>query len=104
MYRYIFRENISTTLHKTSYNGAAKDFVPEYNIKPKFWQNKYIEIEGLVTAYNKINCIIINKFFCDFENDINENLIGKSIKIKGKIIGYDELMDEYKLINCIVIR
>ena len=63
--------------------------------------NKTIKVSGLISELNHKNITIDDKVFCQFSSDIKIELTEKSkIKIKGRVIGYDDLLEQVKLDQC----
>ena len=48
--------------------------------------------------------MINNKIFCKFDNIVNKININDSIVVKGRCIGYDELLEEIKLDQCSIVK
>lgn len=65
--------------------------------------NATIEISGQITDISLNSITLDDKVFCQFttaiENTIDKNL---PIKIKGRVIGYDDLLEQVKLDQCSV--
>jgi len=66
--------------------------------------NKTIEVIGNVSDNNKTEITIDNQVFCQFLEPINETQLNKNIKIKGRVIGYDDLLEQVKLDQCSIIK
>ncbi|WP_299112331.1 hypothetical protein [uncultured Winogradskyella sp.] len=67
--------------------------------------NKTIEVSGLISDININDITIDDKVFCQFSNNI-ETTLNKNdkTKIKGRVIGYDDLLEQVKLDQCIIIN
>jgi hypothetical protein len=69
--------------------------------------DKTILVSGLVSSIDKINkAMTLNeKLFLTFNStdglDIQPQ---KLVKIKGRFVGYDDLMEELKMDQCILIK
>jgi hypothetical protein len=67
--------------------------------------NKTIAISGLISEINTKDISVDDKVFCQFSNDIKLSLESNSkIKIKGRVIGYDDLLEQVKLDQCTIIN
>lgn len=65
--------------------------------------NQAIEVKGNVTSLN-INLIILDgKISCQLQNDETPKL-NSSITIKGRVTGYDDLLEEVKLDQCLILK
>jgi hypothetical protein len=80
-----------------------RDFIQNsLNAEAKYL-NQTIEISGLVSEVNHNNITLDGQIFCQFNNNIeNPPGINSEIKIKGRFIGYDDLLEEIKLDQCII--
>lgn len=71
------------------------------------YQDKTIELSARVTSIDKAgNGIVMGeKVFVTFKNRLPQTIIsGKSLKIKGRFLGYDELLQEFKIDQSSVVR
>jgi len=104
-YQQIFKttEDVAQTT-KVDFEGTSKDFLPLLNTDASIWNNKVIVIEGVVSAVNDEGIILDNTIFCQFTDNailttLKEN---QKLKVKGLVIGYDDLLEELKLNQCII--
>ena len=63
-----------------------------------------ILLSGAVTTVKKSDLIVDKKVFCMFKNGISDVKVGDTIRLLGKFIGYDELFQEYKLNDCLIVN
>ena len=67
--------------------------------------NKSIEVSGLITDINSNDITIDDKVFCQFANNLETSLDkNEKVKIKGRVIGYDDLLEQVKLDQCTIIN
>ncbi len=92
------------TAEKTDFVVSSKSIIDEFTKDIDAANKKYLEkavvIEGKVTRVVDNEVIIDNVVICELKNTditIKEN---QNITIKGRILGYDDLMGELKLDNC----
>ncbi|WP_310555850.1 OB-fold protein [Flavobacterium sp.] len=81
----------------------AKD---EVNANKKYL-NKIIEISGIVTQIDAAQKAILidEKLFAIVVNsDFEKVKLNSNVHIKGRFLGYDELLEEIKLDNCYLIQ
>ena len=76
-----------------------------------FWQiliqDKIIQISDTINALDIKNksMTFAKKIAAIFDTDLpNDFAIGKKVTIKGRFLGYDELLDEYKIDQCSVVN
>ena len=69
--------------------------------------NKIIEFSGNITNIDSKNKTVMleEKVFASFKTfNSSEVKINSKIKLKGRFLGYDELLEEIKLDNCTIIK
>ena len=108
-YRYIYKShrNIKTEIPHYSKNSSdlINDFASNYEIASQKYIDKTIQLTGVVSAINETSLEIDNKVICYFNDMIfDKELLKNDITIKGRCIGYDDLLDELKLDQCIIIK
>jgi tRNA_anti-like len=67
--------------------------------------NKVLEIKGTISQLDTLQKVITldKKLFASFQEIDFKNLkLQDEITIKGRLIGYDELLEELKIDNCII--
>ncbi|PQJ21545.1 hypothetical protein [Tenacibaculum sp. SG-28] len=87
-----------------SYKGTSQKVKDKLVLDPYFWNNKTILIEGKITAILKEGIIVDGFVFCQLDkNTVTVKKVNDKIKIKGFVVGYDDLLQELKLNQCIFI-
>lgn len=66
--------------------------------------NSTLHISGVVTEIDGNNITIDNKVMCNFLEVPEDLKLNKSIIIKGRCIGYDDLFEVVKLDQCSVVN
>ena len=102
-YKYIYKPHKKTEDIKASYIGNAHDFISLVQNDFASWNNKTIEIKGIITEIAGSDIILDNFIFCQLrDSEILSKKRDEAITIKGVIIGFDELLNELKLNQCII--
>ena len=57
-------------------------------------------MSGIVTAIGSKSVTISNKIYCQFETLNSDLKVNDSIAVKGRCIGFDDLLEEIKLDQC----
>jgi len=91
---------------KPKFHGTAEAFSSLVDKDMAVWLQEVIEIQGNITSIEKDGVILNNHIYCQFDNpekhkNLKENML---VSIKGKMIGFDELLMEIKLNQCIIIK
>lgn len=106
-YRYVYQNHRNIATEASIYKFTALDISNEFVINPIVSENKYlnktIEVSGSISDKNPQNITLNGKVFCQFSNKIQTTLDTDQIKIKGRLIGYDDLLEQVKLDQCIII-
>lgn len=106
-YRYVYQDHRDIATETSIYKLTASDISNEFAINPMSSENKYlnktIEVSGSISDENPQSITIEDKVFCQFSSEIQTSLNTDQVKIKGRFIGYDDLLEQVKLDQCIII-
>jgi hypothetical protein len=91
---------------ETDFKVNSKAIITEFTSNIDAANKKYLEkavaIDGTITKITDKEVIIDNTIICEFK-ETNKNLKeNQSYTIKGRIVGYDDLMGELKLDQCFI--
>jgi hypothetical protein len=103
-HRDISKEEAQYTI-KTS--DLHADFTKNDSVANSKYQDKTIQVSGEITSIEKeSNGIVLDsKLFGTFKDSIPNNLVkGNLITIKGRFIGYDDLLEEFKVDQITVVK
>ncbi|MBC5837314.1 OB-fold protein [Flavobacterium muglaense] len=93
---------------ESAYTVTAKDITIEFNTNIDDSNKKYLEkpiaITGIVTALTPTQITIDKTVICNLKNPQTNIEIDQLISLKGRVIGYDDLMEEVKIDQCIIIK
>lgn len=108
-YKYLYQDHRDIQKEQPEYvissNFLANEFSRNSIEAEKKYLNKTIEINGVITEINITDITLNNSVFCQFVNTINNTLkTNDNIIIKGRFIGYDDLLEQVKLDQCNVIQ
>lgn len=103
-YGYLYKASRNIGSEESAYKIAAVQLLAEYNSNQQkansLYLNKTIEVTGKVTKVSDSIVMVDTGVFCLSSVNVNKDLEGQKIVIKGKCIGYDELFQEVKLDQC----
>ena len=100
---YVLKPPIQIENLKPVYSGKSLDFIKLASKDFSKWHTKTIEITGKVSDVIHSDLILDDFIFCRLQETMKHNIKPNTlITIKGIIIGYDELLNELKLDQCIV--
>ncbi|RAJ16915.1 OB-fold protein [Olleya aquimaris] len=106
-YNYIYQDhrNISeeTAEYKVTSTNLVEDFIKDVSTTQDKYLNKTIEVTGIVTAKDANSVTLDNVIFCTLSNSSTVALHSNTT-IKGRCIGFDDLLEEVKLDQCTIIK
>ena len=103
-YNYIYKPHQSTEDLKVDFNGETSVLLSSLKDDSTIWFNKVVILSGVVTSKDSNGVTLDNSIYCQFREDINTSIISAAdiITIKGQVIGYDDLLEELKINQCII--
>ena len=108
-YNYIYQDHRDIESETAEFSmptsEIAKLFSEDAVTAEQKFLNKTVEVSGLVSEINTNDITIDDKVFCQFSDHIETSLDKtNTIKIKGRVIGYDDLLEQVKLDQCTIIK
>lgn len=111
VYFYAYQDhrdiNTETADYTVTVSGLEKDFTSNDSLAYIKYQDKTIELTAQVTAIDTANNGIVlgEKVFATFKDSLPKDIVsGKDLKIKGRFLGYDELLQEFKIDQSSIVR
>jgi hypothetical protein len=108
LYKYVYQKHRDIEKEIASFEFKSTTLINEFSINPIESETKYlnktIEITGSITDSNSSNLTLNNIIFCQFSQQLQKPPSENSqVKIKGRFIGYDDLLEQIKLDQCTLI-
>ena len=110
LYFYLYKDHRDIASEKESYLVSANSIYDEFKKDETKSNQKYldktIEVYGKISSLDSsTNTIVLDdKLTAVFTDKIPTNTLKLSaIKIKGRFIGYDDLLEELKMDQCVLI-
>jgi hypothetical protein len=89
---------------KTAFVVSSKEILAEFTSNTTASNKKYLEkpvaISGIITSVNGKEVILDNSVNCSLIIATNSIKIDQKVTIKGRVVGYDELLGEVRLDQC----
>ncbi|TCK68932.1 putative nucleic acid binding protein [Winogradskyella wandonensis] len=104
-YNYVYQDHRDISTESAAYTLNAEDLIAEFATDTEIAQSKYLNktilINGEITAQRNSSVTLNNSIFCSLleQNPISEK---RKISVKGRFIGYDDLLEEIKLDQCTI--
>ena len=104
VYQYISMSPKDVVEITPEYVGDATEFNFLVTDNLSYWTGKVVQITGKVTELTECGVVMNGTIFCQFENgdDLQSIVENQQINIKGKLVGFDEILMEIKLNQCIL--
>lgn len=81
------------------------EFIAGAAVSENKYLNKTIAVSGNISELNDTEITLEDKVFCQFSTPINKKrALHSKIEIKGRFIGYDDLLEQIKLDQCTIIN
>ena len=109
IYNYLYQDHRNIAEESSAFIITAADLSKAFNSNADeatmLYLNKTIEITGTISQVAKKSLILDHSVFCSFTNEIdNGTQIGNQARLKGRLIGFDELLQEIKIDQCHIIN
>jgi len=107
-YSYVYQDHRDIEKEKAEFTLDADLIIKEFSMNSQSSETKYlnktIEVEGYVTNQSEKSISLNENIFCQFNELFPSKLKADTeIKIKGRFIGYDDLLEELKFDQCKVV-
>jgi|TARA_B110000971_G_scaffold81897_1_gene83996 hypothetical protein len=107
-YNYMYPDHRSISEETVSYTLDADSLFNEFTEDSQQAELKYLDqtiiVSGVITSINANSVTISNKIYGQFETLNSDLKVNDSIAVKGRCIGYDDLLEEIKLDQCSIIK
>lgn len=108
-YNYIMHGGArNLTTEKTNFTVSSAFITSEFLADIEAANKKYLEnavaIKGKITALNDKEVILDGTVICSFNNQDLSIKKEQMVTVKGRVVGYDDLMGELKLDQCFIIK
>ncbi len=106
-YNYLYKNHRDITTEKPEFALSSTLLMSEFSNNSSETELKYlnktIEVSGIVSEINQDNLTLNEQIFCQFSENINSSTkVDSEINVKGRIIGYDDLLEQVKLDQCTI--
>lgn len=89
---------------KVSSDTILNEFTSNIDASNKKYLEKAVVIEGVVTSVKGLQVILDKSIICNLKVDDNTISEDRKMIIKGRVVGYDDLMGELILDQCFTIK
>jgi len=107
-YKYTYHEHREISSEKEVFNGSALVLKRYFHENPDESSGKYLNktivVSGVISEIETKAITIDDNVYCAFDKRMSQLHIGKQIKIKGRCLGYDELLEVVKIDQSIIFK
>ncbi|WP_250433125.1 OB-fold protein [Hanstruepera flava] len=108
-YNYVFQNHRNIQLEPASYVTSALVLAREFQENSSGSELKYldktIQVSGKISELNNLSITLEEAVYCQFIDTLNLKLkLKENLQIKGRFIGYDDLLEQIKLDQCHIIN
>lgn len=90
--------------HRLSSAKLLHEYKQDLTTSDSAYLNKTIEVSGKVTQVSDSLLTLDSGISCSFGTMLGQEIKGTKVTLKGRCIGFDELMEEVKLDQCTLIH
>lgn len=104
-YFYIYQGHASVLNQDADFTGQAFQYWQSHNNDEKFKPQSIVQLSGVVTSVTDDGFTIDKHIFCQLHDSSSHSEIKlkQPIEIKGRVTGYDDLFDQFKVDQAHVI-
>ena len=107
-YNYLYKPHRNISEETATYTLQSMELITQFETDVDLYQqhylNKTIEIKGSISEINPTTVTLNEFIFCSMlpDFDANKYKTNTSVTLKGRFIGYDDLLGEIKLDQCTI--
>lgn len=107
-YNYIYKEHRNIAKEEALFFDKAMNFHSDFVLNSDEFNTKYldkvIKIEGEITEFDNISLVLDKKIYVVFNDSLKPQIdINDFAIIKGRFVGYDDLLEVLKIDQATVI-
>jgi hypothetical protein len=110
LYKFAYKDHREISTETTRFTLTVSDldraFTANGNTANEKYADKTLEVSGMVTAFDPAaNAVVLDeKLSAVLQHQVKDYPLQKSIRIKGRFVGYDDLLDEFKMDQVTIIK
>jgi hypothetical protein len=104
VYKYSMLPPTQIEDKKVDFTGTSQELLSKVQENAAEWQDKVVIISGKITSLDDKGFILSSSIYCQLKESSKVSTLSpeKEISLKGRVIGYDDLLEELKLDQCII--
>ncbi|WP_152611534.1 hypothetical protein [Psychroserpens damuponensis] len=104
VYNYTYKAHKTIDELELKYSGTSEVFLKKIKTNAKHWQNVVVQLNGTITAKDNKGITLNHSTYCQLDDValLPSLEIAQKVTIKGRMIGYDDLLEEVKIDQTII--
>lgn len=104
VYKYSMRPPKQIEEKAVDFTGTSQELLSKIQENAAEWQDKVVVITGTISGTDEQGIVLSSSIFCQMKDatKITNLKTEQTITLKGRVIGYDDLLEELKLDQCII--
>lgn len=104
VYKYSMLPPTQIEDKKVDFTGTSQELLSKVQENATEWQDKVVIISGKITSLDDKGFILSSSIYCQLKESSKVSTLSpeKEVSLKGRVIGYDDLLEELKLDQCII--
>lgn len=104
VYKYSMKPPAKIESKKVDFTGTSEELLSKVQENATEWQDKVVIISGNITSSDEKGVILSSSIYCQLRDTLLAKTLNTNtnISLKGRVIGYDDLLEELKLDQCII--
>tara|TARA_R110001632_G_scaffold10544_5_gene38943 strand:+ start:20104 stop:20490 length:387 start_codon:yes stop_codon:yes gene_type:complete len=104
VYKYSMLPPAKIESKKVDFTGTSNELLSKIQENAAEWQDKIVVISGKITSVEDKGIILSSSIYCQLRDSTLAKTLNPNspISLKGRVIGYDDLLEELKLDQCII--
>ena len=106
-YKYVYKDHRDIAAEEVTFKLTSNELIAELvtdNDAVTKYLDRVISVSGVVSDANEDNLTLSNDIFCTFDSVVKDVSVGDSMIVKGRCLGFDELLMQVKLDQCQIIN
>ncbi|MBN8567298.1 MAG: hypothetical protein J0M25_11265 [Flavobacteriales bacterium] len=111
LYFYLYKDHRNIGQEKAQFTLSVVElsnaFIENSEESSRKFADKTIETYGKISSVDTINnSLMVDEklFFTLSKTDLKDLRVNQTIKVKGRFVGYDDLLEELKMDQCSIVK
>lgn len=104
VYNYTYKAHKTVDELELKFSGTSEVFLEKIKTNANHWHDVVVQLNGTITAKDDKGITLNHSIYCQLEKPvlIPTLKIEQKVTIKGRMIGYDDLLEEVKIDQTII--